>query len=1023
MKKEIGQITRACVATSILFTILFSPFSFAFAETMSSSQYKMQSDSINFAGGNAESQSYRISETEGEVGTGYLIGAAYTFRAGFQQVEDSISDIKTSSIPPSDSPVSIPSLVNVIDFEATALEKSILLSWKYPENSGITSVTIVRSTKFFPVSMTDGEIIYVGAGEKVVDNDVVPGVRYYYTIFAKNATGVFSSGALATVQIFVDGKIQPGEDPFLNLPQAENVDPAILKLSLKDFDFIQDGKNIIPANSALVIDANKNLTVKLDYKKVPEVLKTIAVTFGDPDDSSKVFTFLLRTNKDKTAYEATVAALGRAGVYKLNITILDYINQSLKRISGDLKALILKDGQTLSSLTFDKEQTYAVFIFLIVAFIACIIFVTLEKRKREKVIASFLIFILTGGLALGFFSPKRAYADVSLQINYQGKLANYANKTVNDGSYHARFKLYSLDGTLLWTETKTVAVTSGLFSTLLGDITAFTGVDFNQTLYLGIEIGGSGAIANWDGEMSPRKKIGAVPAAFVADTLDGLDSTQFLRSDTGVSTQGYFLATSTTATSTFSGAFVVSGLSTLANLLVTGSSTLQDFTALNSTSTNATTTSLFSTTASSTNLFSSIANLANATISNLIVNGPATSTFATGITVAGDKFVVDASGGKVGIGTTTSSHTLAVNGTSFLDGNLYLGGSGDSIIFTGPGNHDIVATSGTLRIGSNTIMGNIEALDSTVDIGTAGTRFDKIYANEVNASTIVGTLTGGNLTAETFAINSDNGTEDTEDANLAFHRGLSSPNALMTWDSTNDEFDFNAPFHMSGTIGSTNGIILDGFTTDITTASNQHLVITPNGTGNVGIGTTTPWAKLSLAALPSNTSPLFLLSTSTPTSTSTAFVVDANGKVGIGTSSPTYQLSITGNFAMPDTTGTTTGAILFGDDRFIHNYGTSNTFVGRDAGNFSLSGGENVGIGPYALLSLTSGADNVAIGINALKLNRSGGSNIAVGAETLVNNTADENIAIGYTALTQNTSGTDNIAIGKSALEGNTTGS
>jgi hypothetical protein len=45
------------------------------------------------------------------------------------------------------------------------------------------------------------------------------------------------------------------------------------------------------------------------------------------------------------------------------------------------------------------------------------------------------------------------------------------------------------------------------------------------------------------------------------------------------------------------------------------------------------------------------------------------------------------------------------------------------------------------------------------------------------------------------------------------------------------------------TIGST-GLTFSGAATDITTVSNEHFVISPNGTGNVGIGTVSPLAKL-----------------------------------------------------------------------------------------------------------------------------------------------------------------------------------
>jgi len=76
--------------------------------------------------------------------------------------------------------------------------------------------------------------------------------------------------------------------------------------------------------------------------------------------------------------------------------------------------------------------------------------------------------------------------------------------------------------------------------------------------------------------------------------------------------------------------------------------------------------------------------------------------------------------------------------------------------------------------------------------------------------------------------------------------------------------------------------------------------------GNVGIGTTSPAAKLSvnqgstglgmyLAGYSNNTSDLFRISTSTLLATSTAFSINSNGKVGIGTTTPSQQLSVAGN--------------------------------------------------------------------------------------------------------------------------------
>ena len=87
------------------------------------------------------------------------------------------------------------------------------------------------------------------------------------------------------------------------------------------------------------------------------------------------------------------------------------------------------------------------------------------------------------------------------EINYQGKLTDNLGATVTDGTYNMAFHLYTEAGVVIWSSTTTVPVASGLFSHMLGSSTPLTGVDFNQTLYLGVEIGGTGS-PSWDGEMS-----------------------------------------------------------------------------------------------------------------------------------------------------------------------------------------------------------------------------------------------------------------------------------------------------------------------------------------------------------------------------------------------------------------------------------------------------------------------------------------------------------------------------------------
>ncbi len=66
--------------------------------------------------------------------------------------------------------------------------------------------------------------------------------------------------------------------------------------------------------------------------------------------------------------------------------------------------------------------------------------------------------------------------------------------------------------------------------------------------------------------------------------------------------------------------------------------------------------------------------------------------------------------------------------------------------------------------------------------------------------------------------------------------------------------------------------------------------------GRLGIGTTSPQARLSVAATSTASGPVFLLSTSTiGVSTSTALVIDSFGRMGVGTSTPSQPLVVQGN--------------------------------------------------------------------------------------------------------------------------------
>ncbi|MCL5795010.1 MAG: hypothetical protein M1338_01500 [Patescibacteria group bacterium] len=139
----------------------------------------------------------------------------------------------------------------------------------------------------------------------------------------------------------------------------------------------------------------------------------------------------------------------------------------------------------------------------------------------------------------GAFAPQpqvKASAGIAKMLNYQGKLTNLSNIPQPDGSYNFTISIYDAEsgGSCLWTwkgtcgakQAVSVGVSNGIFSVMLGDTATYAGtnalsLDFNtDTYYLGVDVGG-------DGEMVPRKRIGAVGYAYNADTVDGKNETDF----------------------------------------------------------------------------------------------------------------------------------------------------------------------------------------------------------------------------------------------------------------------------------------------------------------------------------------------------------------------------------------------------------------------------------------------------------------------------------------------------------------
>ncbi|TXI33971.1 MAG: hypothetical protein E6Q53_02105, partial [Candidatus Moraniibacteriota bacterium] len=341
------------------------------------------------------------------------------------------------------------------------------------------------------------------------------------------------------------------------------------------------------------------------------------------------------------------------------------------------------------------------------------------KNLKTKIIpnrfrAWFLVSFLVASVGLSsFFVFQNAFAatGINQQISFQGKVVNSNGTNVTNGSYTFVFQLYTVSsgGSNIWTETKSLTVTDGIFQTDLGDTTALPGsVDFNtDNIYLGINF-------NSDGEMSPRVRFTAAPYAFNAKKVGGLTVTD----TTGTLTIPNGKTISFADAFTTTGAFPLTLTSTASTTatLPSGTITLADLT---------TAQSLTNKTIGSTGLVFSGATTDITTATNEDLNITANGSGDIVIAVDSGTFV-NLTGGTDG----TGALTVAAGDVTLSDGDLIV--SGGDANFT----LDVADTFNVIKSGAN--AGDVVNITASSVNAFDGLQLDLTATTDSGADNVTG---------------------------------------------------------------------------------------------------------------------------------------------------------------------------------------------------------------------------------------------------------------------------------------------
>ena len=107
-------------------------------------------------------------------------------------------------------------------------------------------------------------------------------------------------------------------------------------------------------------------------------------------------------------------------------------------------------------------------------------------------------------------------AEIPRVLSYQGVLTDTSGVPRPDGAYNFTFLLYGAPsgGSALWSETKSLQVRNGLFSTILGSVTQIPdSVKFDRQYWLGIQVAS-------DPELASRIQLTSVGSSFSAQQAD-----------------------------------------------------------------------------------------------------------------------------------------------------------------------------------------------------------------------------------------------------------------------------------------------------------------------------------------------------------------------------------------------------------------------------------------------------------------------------------------------------------------------
>ena len=247
----------------------------------------------------------------------------------------------------------------------------ITVSWENPPDLDFDYIRVLKNVNRYYASPSMGHVVYEGKGNYFTDSKVQAGVKYFYSLFARDRVGNYSSGSMINITHNPNGKDTWGVD----LPPIIKVEPISSKYIVTQGSSFYDFK----MGHILSLSGDQPIDIKTNYASLTlDDDMWIEIRDIDKNITGQYFFYRLR---DKEGYtNVTIPFFEREGRYDVTI----------HRYSSGLDQVVNVGVFQITKATGDSVYSFSWFslwfilsILLILIILAIIIYKIHQRYKKH----------------------------------------------------------------------------------------------------------------------------------------------------------------------------------------------------------------------------------------------------------------------------------------------------------------------------------------------------------------------------------------------------------------------------------------------------------------------------------------------------------------------------------------------------------------------------------------------------------------------------------------------------------------